>query len=147
MLNLITLLIYACVAVAAALAGTLLLAAMHLYVFRKQPPDFEDDERGMDLSDPLARQRLQQVIEKYGIEGDADIRSGIVLPPVPLEQAQPLAIVLDNAAGMISRLRNPAASSLYVRDSINDRFMLLVDLDLDHLREAAQIMREIARGR
>ena len=96
-----------------------------------------------DLSSPLTRARLTMFLENSGITGSAEIRDGVVYP-MHEERVHPLAIVLGNAAAFASRLKNPAASSLYIRDSVHDRFVLLADLDLDHIREAAQVMRRVA---
>lgn len=90
---------------------------------------------------------LTAFLRKQNVVGDADIRDGVVLPPVPPERLDPLSVVLANAAAFINRLRNPASCSLYVRDSVNDRFMLLPDLDLDHLLDASRVMQRVAEDR
>jgi hypothetical protein len=135
--------LYALVAIVASLLGW--------YGFRwlrrkLQPiPVAEEGER--DLSDTHVRKGLTDFLARHKIVGDADIRNGFVLAPVPPERLEPLAIVLGNAAAFISRLRNPSASSIYIRDSVNDRFMLLGDLDLDHLVDASRVMQRVAEDR
>lgn len=104
-------------------------------------------QRLRDLTEHETRQELTGFLRKWQVVGDADIRNGFVLAPVPPEKLEPLAVVLGNAAAFIARLRNPAASSLYVRDSVSDRFMLLGDLDLDHLVDAARVMQRVAEDR
>lgn len=104
----------------------------------------EAEQEIRSLSDRRVRSDLTNFLSKNNVVGDADIRSGVVLAPVPYDQLEPLAIVLGNAASFISRLKNPAASSIYVRDSVNDRFILLADLDLDHLVDAARVMQRVA---
>ena len=96
-----------------------------------------------DLTHEATRARLTLFLTQAGIVGNAEIRDGVVYP-LHEERLHPLAIVLGNAAAFASRLKNPAASSLYIRDSVHDRFVLLSDLDLDHIREAAQVMRRVA---
>lgn len=114
---------------------------------RRKLRNDELEAEDFDLGDPATRARLKRMIDKYGITGSADIRDGLVLEPIDLSAAEPLTIVFANATAFLGRLQNPAASSLYVRDSVNDRFMLLSDLDLDHLIDAHRVMQEIARGR
>lgn len=99
------------------------------------------------LSDREVMVDLTAFLRKQNVVGDADIRDGVVFPPVPPEKLDPLAVVLGNAAVFINRLRNPAACSLYVRDSMSDRFMLLPDLDLDHLLDASRVMQRVAEDR
>lgn len=99
------------------------------------------------LSDNEVLVDLTAFLHKQNVVGDADIRDGVALAPVPPERLDPLALVLGNAAAFLSRLRNPAACSLYVRDSVSDRFMLLPDLDLDHLLEASRVMQRVAEDR
>lgn len=135
--------IYTIVAVVSSLLG--LYAVRRLDRWLKHRNAVE--ARLRDLSDHATRQELTGFLQKQQVVGDADIRNGFVLAPVPPEKLEPLAIVLGNAAAFIARLRNPAASSLYVRDSTNDRFMLLGDLDLDHLVDAARVMQRVAEDR
>lgn len=136
--------IYIAVAVVAALVG---VGVFRYIRWRIQPqPGFEEtgedpDELGFDLSDILVRHRLQRAIDKNHIVGSADIRDGKVYAPVPFERMHPLLGVIDNANAALHRLKNPAACSLYIRDSVNDRFMLVPDLDLDDLREIAELLR------
>lgn len=135
--------IYLFVAIVSSLLGV--LAVRRLDRWLKQRNAIQ--QRLRDLADQGTRQELTGFLQKQQVVGDADIRNGFVLAPVPPEKLEPLAIVLGNAAAFISRLRNPAASSLYVRDSVNDRFILLGDLDLDHLVDAARVMQRVAEDR
>lgn len=135
--------IYTVVAVVSSLLG--LYAVRRLDRWLKHRNAVE--ARLRDLADHGTRQELTGFLQKQQVIGDADIRNGFVLAPVPPEKLEPLAIVLGNAAAFIARLRNPAASSLYVRDSVNDRFILLGDLDLDHLVDAARVMQRVAEDR
>jgi hypothetical protein len=135
--------IYTVVAVVSSLLG--LYAVRRLDRWLKHRNAVE--ARLRDLAEHPTRQELTGFLQKQQVVGDADIRNGFVLAPVPPEKLDPLAVVLGNAAAMIARLRNPAASSLYVRDSVNDRFMLLGDLDLDHLVDAARVMQHVAEDR
>lgn len=134
--------VYGVVALASIICGVWTVRWLHQKFRAEAQPEEE-----LDLSSADTRARLKRMIDKYGITGSADIREGLVLEPIDLSAAEPLTIVLANATAFIGRLQNPAASSLYVRDSVNDRFMLLSDLDLDHLIDAHRIMQEIARGR
>lgn len=135
--------IYTIVAVVSSLLG--LYAVRRLDRWLKHRNAVE--ARLRDLAEHPTRQELTGFLKKQQVVGDADIRNGFVLAPVPPEKLDPLAVVLGNAAAMIARLRNPAASSLYVRDSVSDRFMLLGDLDLDHLVDAARVMQRVAEDR
>ena len=135
--------IYVIVAIVSSLIG--LYAVRRLDRWLKHRNAVE--ARLRDLAEHSTRQELTGFLQKQQVVGDADIRNGFVLAPVPPEKLEPLAIVLGNAAAFVARLRNPAASSLYVRDSVSDRFMLLGDLDLDHLVDAARVMQRVAEDR
>lgn len=113
----------------------------------KSLPDLLEGGVIRQLSDPAVRSELTAFLSKQGVVGDADIRAGLVHAPVPPERLDPLAVVLGNAASMLTRLQNPAGCSIYVRDSENDRFMLLGDLDLDVIHEAARVMSRVAEDR
>lgn len=138
-----TILIYGSVALTAIFAGVYGVR----WIDRKMKGQVQAEERIRRLSEESVRAELSGFLRKQMVVGDADIRDGIVFAPVPAERLEPLAVVLGNAAAFLSRLRNPAASSLYVRDSVNDRFMLLGDLDLDHLVDAARVMQRVAEDR
>lgn len=135
--------IYLFVAIVSSLLGVLAVRRLDRWLKQRNAVQ----QRLRDLADQGTRQELTGFLQKQQVVGDADIRNGFVLAPVPPEKLEPLAIVLGNAAAFISRLRNPAASSLYVRDSVNDRFILLGDLDLDHLVDAARVMQRVAEDR
>lgn len=135
--------IYLFVAIVSSLLGVVAVRRLDRWLKHRNAVQ----QRLRDLSDHATRQELTGFLQKQQVVGDADIRNGFVLAPVPPEKLEPLAIVLGNAAAFIARLRNPAASSLYVRDSTNDRFMLLGDLDLDHLVDAARVMQRVAEDR
>lgn len=135
--------IYTTVAIVSSLLGVLAVRRLDRWLKHRNAVQ----QRLRDLKDQATRQELTGFLQKQQVVGDADIRNGFVLAPVPPENLEPLAIVLGNAAAFIARLRNPAASSLYVRDSVSDRFMLLGDLDLDHLVDAARVMQRVAEDR
>ncbi len=135
--------IYLFVAIVSSLLGVIAVRRLDRWLKQRNAVQ----QRLRDLADQATRQELTGFLQKQQVVGDADIRNGFVLAPVPPEKLEPLAIVLGNAAAFISRLRNPAASSLYVRDSVNDRFILLGDLDLDHLVDAARVMQRVAEDR
>jgi len=135
--------IYTTVAIVSSLLGVLAVRRLDRWLKHRNAVQ----QRLRDLKDQATRQELTGFLQKQQVVGDADIRNGFVLAPVPPENLEPLAIVLGNAAAFIARLRNPAASSLYVRDSVNDRFILLGDLDLDHLVDAARVMQRVAEDR
>lgn len=95
----------------------------------------------LNLRDGLVRERMERMLEQYGITGDADIRDGRVLTPPDTDKLHPLLNKVLNAVSFGGRLRNPAASQVYIRDSMGDRFLPLADLDLDDLRDLAEIIR------
>lgn len=100
-----------------------------------------DEIYGFDLSCPVTRARLARMLHKYAIVGSADIRDGRVYEPVSFERMHPLLQLIDNANNLRYHMRNPASCSLYIRDSVNDRFHLVPDIDLDDLREIAELLR------
>jgi hypothetical protein len=130
---------YAITAVASIIVGFHMVRWMDR-MFRKE---VQEEPTTHDLDQPLTRARLTTLLAKARVTGSAEIRDGVVYP-MHEGRAHPLATVFGNAATFASRFQNPAASSLYIRDSVNDKFVLLADLDLDHIREAAQIMRQVA---
>lgn len=97
------------------------------------------------LSDEDVRTELSSFLRKQMVVGDADIRQGIVYPPVPPERLDPLALQLSNAAATLARMQNPAADSLYFRS--RDGAMHLVGIDLDTLLDAARVMQRVAEDR
>jgi hypothetical protein len=135
--------IYAIVAIVSSLIGIYAVRRLDRWLKHRAAVEV----RLRDLAEQPTRQQLTGFLQKQQVVGDADIRNGFVLPPVPPEKLEPLAVVLGNAAAFIGRLRNPASCSLYVRDSVNDRFMLVADLDLDHLVDAARVMQRVAEDR
>ena len=135
--------IYGVVALASIIAGIFVVRYIH---WRIQPLPFEQtgvdpDELGFDLDCPITRARLARMLVKYGIVGSADIRDGKVYAPVSFDRMHPLLGLINGANMALQNLKNPAACSLYVRDSVNDRFMLVPELDLDDLREIAELLR------
>ncbi len=133
--------IYAGVALLSIVAGIFVFRYIH---WRIQPlPEKNEAEEAIlrSLDNPMGRDYLRRALELNNIVGDADIRDGKVLEPVSLDRMHPLLIVIDNANASLHRLKNPAACSLYIRDSVNDRFMLVPDLDLSDLREIAELLR------
>lgn len=142
--------IYSTVASAATAAGFVLMPRLDKAIRAKlgigAAPEPVEPEVS-DLSDHATRAKLNSSLERLGVIGDADIRKGKVYPAVPADRLHPLAVVLENAGAVARRLRNPAACSLYVRDSMNDRFMLLSELDLEHIMDAATVMRRTVEDR
>lgn len=131
-----------------ALAFWTVLSLGIVWTYRKADTGkFEDGGVLRNLSTPEVRLDLTAFLRKQHVIGDADIRGGVVYAPVPAERLDPLAVVLENAASMISRLRNPGACSLYVRDAVGGEYKLLADLDLDHLLDAARVMNRVAEDR
>lgn len=128
---------YALVAVASIITGGHLVHFLHKY-FRAHP-----EPEPCPLSDATVRNRLSLFMTRHKIYGDAQIIDGVV-HPVATINAHPLAMVFRNAVSHMDRMQNPAASSIYIRDSVNDRFLLLADLDVDHLRDAAMLLSAVA---
>lgn len=95
----------------------------------------------LDFGDPFVRERLQRMIDAHRLSGSVDIRDGKVYEPVSLDRMHPLLGLINGANMALQNLKNPAACSLYVRDSVNDRFMLVPELDLDDLREIGELLR------
>lgn len=103
------------------------------------------EERIRHLKDEQVRNELSGFLRKQMVVGDADIRQGIVFAPVPAEKLEPLALALGNAAAALARMQNRAADSLYIRN--RDGSLALIDLDLDHLVDAARVMQRVAEDR
>lgn len=103
------------------------------------------EERIRHLSEDSVRAELSGFLRKQMVVGDADIRQGIVFAPVPAEKLEPLALALGNAAAALARMQNRAADSLYIRN--RDGSLALIDLDLDHLVDAARVMQRVAEDR
>lgn len=141
--------IYSSVASAATAAGFMFMPRLDKAIRAKLGIGVKEpvEPEVADLSHHATRDKLNSSLERLGVIGDADIRQGKVFPAIPADRLHPLAVVLENAAAITRRLRNPAACSLYVRDSMNDRFMLLSELDLEHVMEAATVMRRVAEDR
>lgn len=110
-------------------------------LFRRQP---ETPPMLRFLGVPDVRSELTGFLHKNMVVGDADIRDGVVYPRTRLGEAGPLASILENAATVTVGFKNPNASSLYVYDPHRGSFMLLRDLDLDHIADAARIIRHVA---
>lgn len=103
------------------------------------------EERIRHLKDEQVRNELSGFLRKQMVIGDADIRQGIVFAPVPPDRLEPLAIALGNAVGILRRLPNLAADVLYVRQK--DGSLAMIDLDVDHLIDAARVMQRVAEDR
>jgi hypothetical protein len=103
------------------------------------------------LNDEAVRRDLSAFLEKQQVVGDADIRAGRVVLPVRMDQIEPLAVVLSNAAAYGFRLLeitgNSNAKPLYIRNPISGEFLLLADLDLDHIIDAARLMQTMAENK
>jgi len=99
------------------------------------------------ITDPGVIYGVEQLLGNHFIDGDFEVRDGKVFLPVQPERLGPLANVLDNAAAHVARQRNPNSISIYYRDSVQDKFHLMPDIDFDILREAASVMRRVAADR
>jgi hypothetical protein len=100
-----------------------------------------------NLSERHIRERLTLFLAAHQITGDADVRNGHFLAPVPASKLEPLAIMMRRAWNRIQSLKNPAACSLYIRDSENDRFLLLDELDLADVGEMLRVMERVVSDR
>lgn len=134
-------LLYVFVAILASLAGVWCFNRLHR-LLRKQ---VVVEERIRHLKDEQVRSELSGFLRKQMVVGDADIRQGIVFAPVPPERLEPLAIALGNAVGILRRLPNLSADVLYVKK--RDGSLAMIDLDLDHLIDAARVMQRVAEDR
>jgi hypothetical protein len=148
--------IYSTVASAATAAGILgmpyLDRAIRSKGFRSgglvPQPEAEPVDLGpKDLSNPHIRERMTAFLHNHDIVGDADVRGGKFFPPVPPSKLEPLAIVMRRAWDQVMRLKNPASCSLYIRDSVNDRFMLLDELDVMDIGEILRVVERVAEDR
>lgn len=99
------------------------------------------------LDDAHIRERMTAFLEKHEITGDADVRDGRFYAPVPAERIGPLVQVLERAWGVLQQVRNRNACSLYYRDSVNDRWNLVPELDLDDIGECVRVMQRVAADR
>lgn len=100
-----------------------------------------------DPKDPAIRASLVTLLTRARVVGDFNWRDGRVELPVPPEKVSPIATILTNAVSHVAAQRNPNSVSIYWRDSVNDRFNILPDIDFEVLREAASIMRRVAEDR
>lgn len=100
-----------------------------------------------DLANPATRDSLAKFLQAHGITGEADIRDQKVFPAVPAMHLDPLAVVLNLAASRIDRLKNPNACALYMRDVEADRWVILDELSLFDLRNAARVITRVAEDR
>lgn len=114
---------------------------LHVYLHKQA----KHEVRMRHLADEAVRKELTAFLQKQMVMGDADIRQGMVFAPVPPERLEPLAVALSNAVSIIQTLANGAADSLYVRR--RDGEFALIDLDLDHLIDAARVMQRVAEDR
>ena len=100
------------------------------------------------LDEPAVRDDLAKFLVKNGVIGDADIRMGQVYPVVPDDRLEPLAVVLSNAAAfgvrMLRENRTMNVTPLYLYSPVRGEYRLLGDLDLDHIIDAANAMRNMA---
>lgn len=106
-----------------------------------QPKEVDDEI--LDLGSPAVRARLAGMLARYRIEGDANIRDGVILIPVPLDRLHPVFTKFIAARRVLDRVQNRNACSLYIRDSVNDRFTIVPELDLDDLLEATEVLRAL----
>lgn len=136
-----TITIYGSVALTAIFAGVYGVR----WIDRKMRGPAQAEVRLRRLSEESVRNELSGFLRKQMVIGDADIRQGVVFAPVPAEKLEPLAMALGNAAAALARMENRAADSLYVRNK--DGSLALIDLDLDHLVDAARVMQRVAEDR
>lgn len=132
---------YLLVMAASGFFGWIAFQRLHVYL-RKQA---KYEVRMRHLADEAVRKELTAFLQKQMVMGDADIRQGMVFAPVPPERLEPLAVALSNAISIIQTLANGSADSLYVRK--RDGEFALIDLDLDHLIDAARVMQRVAEDR
>lgn len=132
---------YFFVAVIASLIGVWAFNRLHRFLRHRAVVE----EKLRLLKDETVRNELSGFLRKNMVIGDADIRQGIVFAPVPPERLEPIALALNNAAAMMHRMENRAADSLYIR--LKDGSLALIDLDLDHLIDAARVMQRVAEDR
>lgn len=133
--------LYTIVAIVSSIIGVWAFRWLHR-LLRKQ---VVVEERIRHLRDEQVRSELSRFLRKNRVVGDADIRQGIVFAPVPPERLEPLAIALGNAVGLIRHLPNLAADVLYVRQK--DGSLAMIDLDVDHLIDAARVMQRVVEDR
>lgn len=133
--------LYALVALASTIIGVWAFRWLHRLLSKQVAAE----ERIRHLRDEKVRNELSGFLRKQMVIGDADIRQGIVFAPVPPERLEPLAIALGNAVGILRRLPNLAADVLYVRQK--DGSLAMIDLDVDHLIDAARVMQRVAEDR
>lgn len=115
-------------------------------------PNVPDDQKAVEigpknLADRHIRERMTLFLAAHEIVGDADVRNGHFLAPVSPAKLEPLAIMMRQAWNRVQTLRNPKACSLYIRDSENDRFMLLDELDLEDIGEMLRVMERVVADR
>lgn len=140
--------IYSSVASAATAAGFIGMPYIHRAIRAKRTPATVPPEIGpKDLSNPHIRERMTVFLATHEIVGDADVRGGRFFPPVPVSKLEPLALVMRQAWERVQRMKNPAACSLYIRDSENDRFMLLDELDVQDIGEILRVIERVAEDR
>ena len=133
--------IYVLVAIASSVIGVWAFNRLHRFLRHRAVVE----EKLRLLKDETVRNELSGFLRKNMVIGDADIRQGIVFAPVPPERLEPIALALNNAAAMMHRMENRAADSLYIR--LKDGSLALIDLDLDHLIDAARVMQRVAEDR
>lgn len=96
-----------------------------------------------NLADPEVRDRMQRFLALHCIVGSADIRDGKVdVPPADVDW-HPVMLSLRHTVDSLSRLENPNACSLYVRDAKFDRWNLL-PMDLMDLKEILRLFSAVA---
>jgi hypothetical protein len=131
-------------------AGYMLRLALN-WIDRQVAEKPVEQPRVRDLSDPAVRADLEAFLAKNAVIGEADIRYGKVYPAVSDDRLDPLAIVLSNAAAFGVRVqhenRNANITPLYIYSPVRGEFRLLGDLDLDHIIDAANAMRNMAASK
>lgn len=139
--------IYSSVASAATAAGIYGSSYIRRWLQPLKPSESPVELEPKDLSNAHVRERLTAFLANNEIVGDADVRGGRFFAPVPVSKLEPLALVMRRAWDRVQRLGNPNACPLYVRDSENDRFVLLDELDVADIGEILRVIERVAADR
>jgi hypothetical protein len=130
--------VYILVMVVSSLIGWVAFRRLHVWLRKRAKVEVEIRH----LRDEAVRRDLARFLERNKVVGDADIRQGFVFAPVPPEKLEPLAVALGNAVSILRTLPNLSADVLYVKKK--DGSLSMIDLDLDHLIDAARVMQRVA---
>lgn len=137
--------VYFIVAVAAIIAGTIVVRHIDKALRFKTGGLVQPESFVLDLDDTRSRDSFEVMLRRIGFTGDADIRQGFVFPPVPPERVGLLAQMLMNAAAFIPAIQNRAADDLYVRTLDGSHRPIGVDLEM--LIDAGRAMQRVVEDR